>query len=313
MTAALSPLERIVRRERGVTAVALAALAALAWASLVRMRADMAAAGAMPGMAMPGMAMPGASAWSALDAAMLFVMWTVMMTAMMLPSAAPMILLVASVNRRRRERASPAAPTAAFVAGYLVVWTGFSAAAALAQWLLHQRALLTPAMASRSPVVGGALLLVAGIYQWLPLKTACLHHCRSPLRFLGAEWREGAAGSLVMGIRHGAFCLGCCWALMALLFVAGVMNLAWVAAIAALVLLEKVARAGPWIGRLTGLALAGWGVWMLLAPGQGPEPIPPSSPRVMVAPGRGSTLATPRFIHLQPAVELLSATQPLRT
>nr|MBA3318845.1 DUF2182 domain-containing protein [Gemmatimonadales bacterium] len=186
-----------------------------------------------------------------------------MMVAMMLPSAAPMILLVATVHRRRRERASPAAPTAIFAAGYLLVWTCFSAAAALTQWGLHQAALLSPAMASTNPVLGGLLLMIAGVYQWLPVKSACLSRCRSPLGFLSSEWREGSAGSLVMGLRHGLFCLGCCWVLMALLFVAGVMNLFWVAAIAWLVLVEKVARAGAWIGKVAGLALVAWGGWML--------------------------------------------------
>ena len=255
-----------MRRDRALASAALLALTALAWAYLVRMRADM-SAGAMPGMPMSGM-----PAWSALDVALLFLMWAVMMTAMMLPSAAPMILLVASVNRRRRERASPAAPTAAFAAGYLAVWSGFSAAAALAQWGLHQAALLTPDMASRSPILGGLLLVVAGVYQWLPAKRSCLNHCRSPIHFLGAEWREGAAGGFVMGLRHGVFCLGCCWALMALLFVAGVMNLLWVAAIAGLVLLEKAARAGPWIGRVAGVVLAGWGLWMLAGAARNDRP-----------------------------------------
>jgi predicted metal-binding membrane protein len=255
-----SALERLIRRERVVTIGALLAVTAGAWVWLLRMRSDMAAAEPRPGMSMPGMTM---AAMSPADAVMLFLMWTVMMAAMMLPSAAPMVLLVSSVNRRRRERASQAAPTAAFVAGYFIVWTGFSAAAAASQWALHQHALLTPAMASRSPVIGGAILLVAGLYQWLPVKSACLGHCRSPLHFLGSEWREGTAGSIVMGLRHGLYCLGCCWALMLLLFVAGVMNLAWVAAIAALVLVERVSRFGPWIGRLAGLALVGYGAWLL--------------------------------------------------
>jgi predicted metal-binding membrane protein len=251
------PLESLARRDRAVAAFALLSLTAIAWASLFRMRSGMAPAEGA------GMAMPGMHAWSAVELLLLFLMWATMMVAMMLPSAAPMILLVATVQRRRRERASPAAPTAFFAAGYLVVWTCFSAAAALTQWGLHQAALLSPAMASTSPVLGGLLLVTAGAYQWLPVKSACLSHCRSPLGFLGSEWREGRAGALVMGLRHGLFCLGCCWALMLLLFVAGVMYLPWVAAIASLVLVEKVARAGPWIGKVTGLALAAWGAWML--------------------------------------------------
>jgi predicted metal-binding membrane protein len=251
-------VERLLHRDRSVAAIALFTLTVLAWASLFRMRSDM---GSMAGMDMP---MPGMQSWSPVELLLLFVMWATMMAAMMLPSAGPTILLVASVLRRRREHASPAAPTAVFVAGYLMVWTGFSLAAALAQWGLHQAALLSPAMASTSPVLGGILLLVAGAYQWLPAKSACLHHCRSPLTFLGSHWREGTGGALAMGATHGLYCLGCCWALMTLLFVAGVMNLLWVTAIAALVLVEKVVPAGPWVGRIAGLALAGWGLWMLM-------------------------------------------------
>jgi predicted metal-binding membrane protein len=250
-------VERLLRRDRAVAAIALLAATALAWASLFRMQSGMGT------MEAGGMAMPSMQDWSFLELLLLFVMWATMMVAMMLPSAAPTILLVASVLRRRRERASPAASTAVFVAGYLLVWTGFGAAAALTQWGLHQAALLSPAMASTSPVLGGILLIVAGVYQWLPLKSACLGRCRSPLEFLGSEWREGSGGALVMGARHGLFCLGCCWALMTLLFVAGVMNLLWVAAIAALVLVEKVVPAGVWLGRVAGLTLAGWGLWML--------------------------------------------------
>lgn len=250
-------MERLLRRDRMVAAIGLLAATALAWVSLLRMRSGM---GSMDG---GGMAMRGMQAWSPVEPLLLFVMWATMMVAMMLPSAAPTILLVASVLRRRREHASPAAPTAVFVAGYLVVWTGFSGAAALAQWGLHQAALLSPAMASTSALLGGILLLVAGVYQCMPVKSACLSRCRSPLGFLGSEWREGSGGALVMGVRHGLYCLGCCWALMTLLFVAGVMNLLWVAAIAALVLVEKVLPAGPWLGRVAGLTLAGWGLWML--------------------------------------------------
>jgi predicted metal-binding membrane protein len=210
------------------------------------------------------MPMPGMRPWSAVELLLLFLMWLTMMVAMMLPSAAPMILLVATIQRRRQERSSPAVPTAVFAAGYLLVWTLFSAAAALAQWGLHEAALLSPAMASTSPVLGGLILVVAGVYQWLPIKSACLSHCRSPLGFLSSEWREGSAGALVMGFRHGLFCLGCCWALMTLLFVAGVMHLLWVAAIAGLVLVEKVARAGPWIGKVTGIVLVALGAWTLV-------------------------------------------------
>jgi predicted metal-binding membrane protein len=251
-------LEGLVRRDRAVAALALLSVTAIAWVWLLRMHSGMPASDDM------GMAMPGMHSWSGLDLLLLFLMWAVMMAAMMLPSAAPMILLVAGIERRRRERASPAAPTAIFAAGYLVVWTLFSAVAALTQWGLHQAALLSPAMASTSPILGGLLLVTAGVYQWLPLKSTCLSHCRSPIGFLGTEWREGNTGALVMGMRHGLYCLGCCWALMTLLFVAGVMYLPWVAAIAGLVLVEKVVPAGAWIGKVAGLGLVGWGGWLLM-------------------------------------------------
>jgi predicted metal-binding membrane protein len=257
-------LEQLLRHDRAVVAAGLLSLAAAAWVSLLRARPGMGGSGAGADAAMPGMSMPGMHAWSALDLLPLFLMWATMMVAMMLPSAAPMILLVASVHRRRRERASPAAPTALFVAGYLLVWTAFSAVAALAQWGLHGAALLSPAMASTSSLFSGVVLIIAGAYQWLPVKSACLSHCRSPLGFLGSEWREGMAGTVVMGLKHGLFCLGCCWALMAVLFVAGVMNPLGVAAIAGVVLIEKIAPVGPALGKVAGVALIAGGAWMLM-------------------------------------------------
>ncbi len=183
---------------------------------------------------------------------------------MMLPSAAPMILTFSTVNRKRREQEQPFVPTGIFVLGYLAVWTIFSALAALAQWALHATALLSPTMASTSPFFGRALLIAAGVFQWTPMKHACLRHCRSPLSFLMTDWREGKSGALRMGLKHGAYCTGCCWFLMALLFVAGVMNMWWVAIIAGFVLLEKVAPKGMWIGRIAGALLIAWGAWMML-------------------------------------------------
>jgi len=212
------------------------------------------------GMKMSG---PDTTAWPLSAFVALFLMWTEMMVAMMLPSAAPMILTFATVNRKRREREEPFVSTSLFLLGYLAVWTGFSALAALAQWTLHSAALLSPLMVGTSPVFGGILLIAAGLFQWTPFKRTCLKHCRSPLSFLMTDWREGKAGAFTMGLKHGAFCTGCCWLLMVLLFVAGVMNMWWVAIIAILVLIEKVAVKGLWIGRSAGLGLALWGGWML--------------------------------------------------
>jgi predicted metal-binding membrane protein len=250
------------RRERLLLAAGLALLTLLAWAWIVELRWGMdAMAHAMPLPAMAPMWKP----WSAGEFLLTFAMWAVMMVAMMVPSTAPMILLFATVHRRQRETGHAAVPTAVFLAGYLAVWSAFSLAAALTQWGLHAAALLSPMMVSTSPLLGGALLLAAGVYQWTPLKGACLAKCRSPLGFLLTEWRDGARGAVVMGIRHGAYCAGCCWALMALLFVGGVMNLLWVAAIAAFVLVEKAAPAGGWLGRIAGLVLVTWGGWMAVA------------------------------------------------
>jgi predicted metal-binding membrane protein len=206
---------------------------------------------------------PDAHRWSPGQLMPLFLMWAEMMVAMMVPSAAPMVLTFASVQRRRRELARPYVSTSVFLAGYLTIWTLFSALAAVVQWGLHGAALLSAGMVSASPILGGILLLVAGIFQWTSLKRACLTHCRSPLTFLMTGWREGMRGAFLMGLKHGAYCSGCCWILMALLFVAGVMNMWWVAAISVLVLLEKVVPRGVWLGRLAGVAFLAWGLWML--------------------------------------------------
>jgi predicted metal-binding membrane protein len=194
----------------------------------------------------------------------LAIMWIVMMVAMMIPSVAPVILLYAGVSRRRREQGVVAAPVSVFTLGYLMAWTGYAVVAAIAQSALHSAALLSPAMASASPLLTGGLLVLAGVYQCLPVKGACLSHCRSPLGFFSTEWREGVSGALLMGFRHGNYCVGCCWALMALLFVAGVMNLLWVVAIAGFVLIEKVVPHGRLIGRITGVLLAAWGLGMVV-------------------------------------------------
>jgi predicted metal-binding membrane protein len=246
-----------LRRDRFIVFAGLLTLAALAWLYLAHTTATMPAHG--------GMTMPGARPWDGGETIGLALMWIVMMVAMMVPSVAPVILLFASVSRRRRVQGVPATPVSVFILGYLLAWTGYAVLAALTQSALHTAALLSPAMASTSPLLGGGLLILAGVYQWLPLKGACLAHCRSPLGFFSTEWREGVSGALVMGFRHGSYCVGCCWAVMTLLFVAGVMNLVWVAAIAGFVLAEKVVPNGRLVGRIAGALLAGWGLWVALA------------------------------------------------
>ena len=154
-------------------------------------------------------------------------------------------------------------PTFIFVSGYLAVWMAFSLAAALAQWAFHSLALLSPQMASTSPWLAGILLIAAGIFQWTPLKNSCLRHCRTPLSFLLTDWREGQKGAFIMGLKHGAFCTGCCWILMSLLFVAGVMNIWWIGIITVFILLEKMAPKGSWIAKAAGIPILAWGVWLI--------------------------------------------------
>jgi len=247
--------EAALRRDQAIVAAGILGLVALAWVHVARM-AEVPAHATMAAT-MPGMDGQPAFGW-------LVGMWTVMMVAMMLPSAMPTILLFAAVSRRRRLQGRPAVPVAVFTLGYLLAWTVYATTAAAIQWELHRWALLSPAMATASPLLGGGLLVAAGLYQWMPLKGACLSQCRSPLGFFAAEWREGAGGALVMGMRHGAFCVGCCWLLMALLLVSGVMNVLWVVAIAGFVLAEKLLPGGRTLGRLAGLVLVGWGAWLVV-------------------------------------------------
>jgi predicted metal-binding membrane protein len=259
----MSPLESVLKRDRLVVIVALASITLFAWGYMMYEARAMYHTGICrcAGMTMSG---PDANPWSAATLPPLFLMWSEMMVAMMLPSAAPMILTFAAVNRQRREHERPFVSAGIFMMGYLIAWTGFSALAALAQWILHGKALLSPMMVNNSPVFGGALLILAGIFQWTPLKGVCLRHCRSPFGFLLSDWRDGKWGAMTMGIKHGAYCTGCCWLLMTLLFIAGVMNLWWIAILAVFVLLEKVVPRGMWVGRAAGVLLVIWGVWMIL-------------------------------------------------
>lgn len=224
------------------------------------MAVAMAAPGGMADMAMAGMPMP----WSLVDALLMLAMWGVMMIGMMLPSALPMILLYQQILHKRSANAQRHLTLLLFCLAYLVVWGGFSLIATALQWGLDQLALLSPAMRSQSHWLAAGLLLAAGVYQWLPGKAACLAHCRGPVLFFMSNWHPGVAGGWRMGLRHGLYCLGCCWALMGLLFVGGVMNLLWVALIGAYVLLEKLLPHGLWLSRLAGALLIAWGFTLLL-------------------------------------------------
>lgn len=201
--------------------------------------------------------------WSVAYFAAMLVMWIIMMVGMMVPSAIPMILIYASIVRKATREGSSLAATEIFAAGYLVIWTLFSLGATVAQWALDRMALLSPMIMSNSNILGGMLLLAAGGYQLTPLKSACLRHCRSPIQFLASRWKTGSLGAFQMGIEHGAYCLGCCWVLMALLFFGGVMNLWWIGGLTLFVLCEKVFPFGAMAGRMIGALVAVCGLLVL--------------------------------------------------
>lgn len=252
-------LEALLRRDRWVALAALAVVLALAWGWLLAGAGmDLPADGAGAMAAMPGMAgmsdMPGMApvAWSWRYALLMFAMWWGMMLAMMLPSAAPVILLVAALNRRVRPQRPPYGAAAGFASGYLLAWGLFSLLATAAQWWLTSLGLLGALLRSEASALSGVLLLAAGAWQLAPLKGACLRHCRAPFDFLIRHRRRG---SLWLGLAHGGYCLGCCWLLMALLFVGGLMNLYWIVGLSLYAMAEKLLPVGPWLGRLSGALL----------------------------------------------------------
>jgi len=257
-----SSVAGIVSRDRTVIASCILLISALAWAYLFHLDQQMASS-AVSTTVMARMEMANNAPWGARDFFFTFAMWSVMMVGMMTASAAPVLLLFTNMQANRGG-GSMAANGVLFGLGYLVVWIGFSGAAALAQWGLHQSAWLSPKMAVTSARLAGVILIAAGGYQLTPAKGACLTQCQSPLGFLLGNWRDGARGALQMGIRHGAYCLGCCWALMLVLFVVGVMNLAWVAALTAFILIEKFGRAGARVARVGGAAMILFGVIVAL-------------------------------------------------
>ena len=245
--------------DKALVIAGLAGVIACVWAYLVLASLDM--YGRMDG---PAAWMMEAN-WDATYLLLIFSMWAAMMVAMMLPSALPTILIFHKAMRNDPEVRSPARRMLAFAAGYIAAWSGFSIVATLLQWGLAEAALLSPMMVSASPWLGGAILMAAGVYQWTPLKYACLRHCRSPLGFLAEHWQPGLPGALRLGLLHGLYCVGCCWMLMLLLFVGGVMSLLWIGGITAFVLIEKLAPYGAQQGRLSGLALVLAGAWVLMS------------------------------------------------
>jgi predicted metal-binding membrane protein len=257
VTDAVATIERLIQRDRLWLALGLALAVVLSWAYLVRETSAMDAMHAATGMA--GM---NVRAWGASDWLALFIMWAVMMVGMMLPSAAPVILLVLGAYRLRGDSQARLAAVA-FIGGYVLVWTAFSVVASLGQLALHRAAVLSDDMRLHSAALSGGILLLAGIYEWLPIKNRCLARCQAPLAFLTQHWRKGTSGGLVMGLRHGTYCVGCCWLLMTMLFVLGVMNLMWIGALTMVVLLEKLASRGLIAGRVIGAVAAVWGVYLL--------------------------------------------------
>ena len=262
-------VERLLQRDRQVVLVGLILITGLAWVYLYYLTMQM---DIVPmeladtsATANPISAMVKLAPWTPTDALFMFLMWAIMMMGMMIPSVTPMVLLYARVVRKNTKEVATFVPTGAFFAGYIVIWISFSAVATGLQWGLEQAALLSPMMVSTSSVFAGIVLIGTAVYQWTPYKDACLARCRSPVWFLSTYWRNGAGGAFRMGLSHGSYCLGCCWSLMLLLFVGGVMNLLCVAAITAFVLIEKVIPRGRDIGRAGSVLLGLTGVALLVA------------------------------------------------
>lgn len=267
-------LEAALKHDRVVVITALSFVIALSWTCLLAdagmgMSMSKTARMSLPEVSatlseahMADVAM-GPAVWTPRYAVLMFFMWCIMMVAMMLPGAAPMILLFAKVNRKQRDTGRPYVATSLFAIGYLAAWAAFSLVAMILQWSFQRIGILSPMLAATNAIFGGSLLFAAGLYQLTPIKHACLRRCRSPLGFLAAHWRQGARGALRMGIVHGALCIGCCGFLMGLMFFGGVMNLYWIAGLAGLVLLEKTIPAGHWLGYATGVALLLWSAWVL--------------------------------------------------
>lgn len=262
--------ERVVRRERLIVAGGLAALALLSWLFVLDGAGTGMSVRAMSTWRFPPPLLPaGNEAWPAAYWLVMLAMWWVMMIAMMVPSAAPAILVYARVARHAGKQgpaAAAVAPVAWFAAGYLVAWLAFSAAAVFAQWGLERLGLVHAMMMwSLDRSLSAAILVAAGLYQLSPFKDRCLRRCRMPAEFLARHWRPGLAGAVRLGVAHGAYCVGCCAMLMALLFVGGIMNLFWIGALAILVLAEKLVPGGRGLARMIGVALLAAGAYVFAA------------------------------------------------
>ena len=253
-------LQYVLKRDRIIIICGLFFITLLSWVYIIYLYNQM----VYMDMSALFFAMPMTPEWTAIDFILLFFMWLVMMIAMMTPSVAPLILIFAMVNRQRRQQDRPFVSTAYLMTGYFLVWAAFSLAATCLQWLLQQISLLNPEMKTTSRILGGIILIAAGIFQFTRLKQTCLKYCRTPLDFIHRHWKEGNQGALRMGIENGFYCLGCCWMLMVLLFVAGIMNLLWIALIALFVLVEKILPQMKWIPYVAGVVLIVYGILFLV-------------------------------------------------
>lgn len=258
-------LDRTLKRDRFIVAVSLAVVVVLAAVYTVMGVGMSMSAITMTQMAIdvPGMMMASAE-WTPLYGLLVFLMWWVMMVAMMVPSAAPTVILYTNLVRKNKNAERPYASVSFFLAGYLIVWGGFSLGATVLQWVLVSIGQMSGMMELTHAPVAGTLMIAAGIYQVSSLKQACLKHCQHPLIFFVHNWKSGTSGALRMGMQNGYFCLGCCWVLMALLFVGGVMNLLWIAALAFFVGFEKLAADRPWLTKISSIALIASGLWTIM-------------------------------------------------
>jgi predicted metal-binding membrane protein len=253
-------LESVLKKDRFILTGGLLLLCALSWWYIIYLYRQM----SPMNMNAIFFAMPMTAKWTLVDFALLFLMWWVMMIAMMTPSVAPLILIFAMVNRQKKQRQSPFVPSGYLLGGYFIVWGGFSLLATFLQWIFQQINWLNPEMIVTNRILGGAILITAGFFQFTSVKTRCLSYCRTPADFVHKHWKEGKYGALKMGIENGMYCLGCCWILMVLLFVTGIMNLLWIALIAGFVLMEKLLPQAKWLSYSTGAVLLIYGAWILI-------------------------------------------------
>lgn len=253
-------LELILKKDRYILIAGLFFLCALSWWYIIYLYQQ------MHPMNMDAFlfAMPMTPHWTLSDFVLLFFMWLVMMIAMMVPSVAPLVLIFAMVNRQKREMQNPFVPAGYLLGGYFIVWTLFSFLATILQWFFQKISWLNPEMVVTNRILGGVMLIAAGLFQFTPLKTRCLNYCRNPVDFIHHRWKQGKAGALKMGIGNGVYCLGCCWTLMILLFVTGIMNVLWIALIAAFVLVEKLLPGVKWVSYVGGAGLIAYGIWILI-------------------------------------------------